>query len=149
MEFGTVLELPTCLEEYKPELDLSVTDRQELIHRLARTGPKAIGKFVTSHEDDSKSGIARLVKRLRAKFEHQVRMSRERIESKYNRQKEQVISEMKHQYRNGDRLTKFESEAKTGYETDYINRELNSRLNDILAQDDLINFIIIMEQILH
>jgi Mg-chelatase subunit ChlD len=141
------MELPLCLEEYKPELSLTFTERRALIQTMAEHGPSTIGKFISERVDDKQSGIAKLVKKLRWKFEAQVNRTRERIERRYKKHSERIRQKYGSEFdKMDDNILKAEDGSMLSSES-YVDSNLNSRLVKILANDDVLNFIINLEEI--
>lgn len=134
------MEIPSCLEEYEPELVLTVDDRRKLIKGLARTGPRSIGKFIDKHSTERSSGIAKLVRRLREKLEHQMKLTRERIEVRFKHKKEQTQQEFSDYLEPVSDDVISDKTAMGG-----IDHEIDSRLSDILSQDDTLNLIVNLE----
>jgi len=140
------MELPLCLEEYEPELVLTVADRRELIQRLAEHGTSSIDKFITDHSDDSTSGIANLFKRLRAKLDAQINRTREKIANKYKRRTEEMLHDQRFALQP---MTEDEIETRYGSaeaKLSYLEREIDSRLVDILTRDNVLNLVINFEE---
>jgi Mg-chelatase subunit ChlD len=140
------MELPLCLEEYEPELNLSVLERRRLITGLAEHGSKSIDDFIKEQAEDNSSGIANLVKRLRASLDTQANRMRERIAQKYKRKEKELKKNMT--YEDTISLTGSESEdssTKGGSGSENIQRDMDSRLVDILTQDNLLNFVITLD----
>jgi hypothetical protein len=136
------MELPLCLEEYEPELALTVADRRELIQRLAERGTSSIDKFITDHSADSSSGIAKLFKRLRTKLDAQISRTREKIANKYKRRTEDTLQEQRFKL---EPITDDLLDAKLGgseAKMSYLDREIDSRLMDILSRDNVLNLVI-------
>jgi Mg-chelatase subunit ChlD len=136
------MELPLCLEEYEPELALTVADRRELIQRLAERGTSSIDKFIIDHSADSSSGIAKLFKRLRTKLDAQISRTREKIANKYKRRTEETLQEQRFKL---EPITDDLLDAKLGgteAKMSYLDREIDSRLMDILTRDNVLNLVI-------
>ena len=144
--FGAIMELPLCVEEYEPELSLTVLERQELIQRLAERGPGSIDKFITEHAEDTGSGIAKLIKRLRSKLDAQINRTREKIESKFKRRYDEIrkIGDMALEPELRELLTEEQTLGEKA-EMSYIDKKIDSRLVEILTQDNILNFIINLE----
>lgn len=141
------MELPLCLEDYEPELTLTVTDRQELIQNLAQSGPRSIGNFITKHSDDSRSGIAKLMQRLRSRLEEQINRTKVRIEQKFRRREERIRREMQIDMAPvEDGVSTDNDFSRKEQEMSYIDHELDSKLVDILTQDDILDFIINLKE---
>lgn len=135
------MELPACLEEYEPELVLTVDDRRELIKGLAESGPKSIGKYISKLEHDRSSGIAKLIRRLRSRVAHQVKRAHARILQKYKSRYTQVEKEF------SDYLEPTTSELVSNEATsEYIDSEIDNRLLDILSNDSTLNLVINLEE---
>ena len=135
------MELPSCLEDYEPDLVLSVEDRRELIKGLAEDGKVAIGKYITSHTDDQRSGIAKLMQRLRSKLDAQVKSARERIERKFRKKTKEVRHEM------DEYLEPFPAEgASQEALKQQVDSSIDTRLIDVLAHDDALKIIINLEE---
>ena len=133
------MELPNCLEEFEPELVLTVDDRRKLIKGLAESGTRSIDIFIQDHFSDRRSGIARLVQRLRTRLDHQLRTTREKIERKFKRRQEEIKRED---------FNRFPSMESARAETDdwsfkgSLTQEIDANLAAILASDETLNLII-------
>lgn len=137
MEFGAIMELPTCLEDYEPDLVLTIDDRRKLIKGLAEDGTKSIESFINKHVSDHRSGITKLIQRLRSNLEFQIKRTRERIERKYKK----CIEEIKYEQQQILEPVKLNSTSDV-YSREIIDKEIDSRLIDILLKDDALNLII-------
>jgi uncharacterized protein with von Willebrand factor type A (vWA) domain len=131
------MELPSCLDEYDPDIVLNIDDRRELIKGLAEDGTKSIDDFIIKHSDDRRSGIAKLVQRLRRKLESQVKRTKERIERRFKSRRKKIQKEYDEYL---DPIS-FDDSFETTTSS-YIYQEIDSTLTDILSKDDILKLII-------
>jgi Mg-chelatase subunit ChlD len=141
------MKLPLCLEDYEPELSLTVRDRRELVSRLAEQGTQSINKYIADRSIEKESGIAKLVKRLRAKLDAQINRTRERIERRFKRRNEEIKRDFSTDVDfSSDQGIADSGEVRTREEMDSIDREIDSRLVDILSRDDILDFVINLDE---
>jgi hypothetical protein len=139
---GAQMKLPSCVEDYEPELVLTISDRRKLIKGLADGGTKSIGKFIDEHEHDSSSGIAKLIKRLRTHLEHQMARTKAQIENKYKKKESRLKSEFSELYEPfGTDPDASQAEIRQ-HARSYADRKIDSKLFDILSHDDVLNLVI-------
>ncbi len=135
------MELPNCLEDYEPDLSLTVYDRRELIVGLAKDGTKSIDDFIQKHTNDRRSGIAKLIQKLRRKLDAQIRRTREKIESKFTKQQKSVQEDFKELLE----PVEYDESFKESTISD-INQKIDTNLLEILSKDPTLNFIINFEE---
>ncbi len=135
------MELPSCLEDYEPDLVLTVDDRRNLILGLAQDGTKTIGRFITEHSDNKRSGIAKLFKHLRTRLDRQVERAREQIERRFKGRSKGVRDELDEDL---ERMT--DGGETEGSFKSQIHREIDSRLEEILSRDAVLNLIIDLDE---
>jgi Mg-chelatase subunit ChlD len=120
--------LPDCDALPPPDVELSASERSDLVKRLAEEGPRAIDDFV-KEQSRTESSIARAVERFRALLEQQAKQVKEQADREYSNR----LLEARRKADDAERqLSKEELEALER------KRQLEDKLGEVL-QNALLN----------
>jgi len=127
--------LPDCDALLPPDVELSASERSDLVKRLAEEGPRAIDDFV-KEQAKKDSSIARAVERFRALLEQQARQVKEKAEREYSNR---LLEERRKAEDADSRLSKEELAALE--RKNRLQDKLGEFLQDALMKDPLVKLV--------